>query len=148
MTDLAPRHLDAGGGAEAGARCLRSGSESGGACFRPSRSSGGRGFSFAQLRRLEYGSPEGKPGQRHDTASPQEVKDPFALEGLAQLPLAESSSTLWGYLASDQFLHRVLKGERLLQVVPHEGSAEEVRQRSKDLLAQAWRVQWLTKPSK
>jgi hypothetical protein len=46
-------------------------------------------------------------------------------------------------------LHRVLKGGRLLGVLPDPQSGEEVRARLKDLLAKAWTAQWLkAKPSK
>jgi len=46
-------------------------------------------------------------------------------------------------------LHRVLKGGRLLGVLPDPQSALEVRQRLTDLLAQAWTAQWLkARPSK
>jgi hypothetical protein len=46
-------------------------------------------------------------------------------------------------------LHRVLKGERLFEVLPRPENASEVRERLKDLLAKAWTAQWLkAKPSK
>src|SRR6266851_3766500 len=39
-------------------------------------------------------------------------RDPFALEVLAELPLAESFYTLWGYLATDQVLEDLFKLHR------------------------------------
>lgn len=46
-------------------------------------------------------------------------------------------------------LHRVLKGERLLGVLPDPQSVQEVRERLAELLAKAWTAQWLkAKPNK
>jgi hypothetical protein len=46
-------------------------------------------------------------------------------------------------------LHRVLKGGRLLEILPRPNSAEEVRERLKDLVKKAWTKQWLkAKPNK
>jgi hypothetical protein len=45
-------------------------------------------------------------------------------------------------------LHRVLKGGRLLGVLPEPQSGEEVRRRLRDLMKKAWTAQWLkAKPS-
>lgn len=43
---------------------------------------------------------------------PSKPKDPFALEVLARLPLAESFYTLWGYLASDSVLDQIFDDHR------------------------------------
>ncbi len=43
---------------------------------------------------------------------PQAPRDPFALEALARLPLAESFYTLWAYLASDTVLDALFEQHR------------------------------------
>jgi hypothetical protein len=43
---------------------------------------------------------------------PQAPRDPFALETLARLPLAESFYTLWGYLATDDALDALFEQHR------------------------------------
>jgi hypothetical protein len=43
---------------------------------------------------------------------PKPPRDPFALEVLAQLPLAESFYTLWGYIATDRVLEDLFNAHR------------------------------------
>jgi Transposase DDE domain len=68
-----------------------------------------------------------------------------ALAGREALPVNElSAEKLFVDLHEELVgLHRVLKGEPLLQVLPRPCSAEQVRERLKELLAKAWTVQWL-----
>jgi hypothetical protein len=47
-----------------------------------------------------------------EDAPPKSAKDPFALEVLARLPLAESFYALWGYLATDAVLDHLFDQHR------------------------------------